>query len=60
MSFYKKKYEENSANYQSMSDNLKNKNTDIIETNNSLKISKNEIMLTNDSSDEDEDDEIDL
>jgi hypothetical protein len=55
-SFYKKKYEENSANYISISDNLKDNiiNTldDLKSTQNSIKIIKNKINIDDASSDE--------
>jgi hypothetical protein len=60
-SFYKKKYEENSANYNSISDNLKDtidsiKDKEVVSE---IKIIKNKNILEGISSDEDED-EIDL
>jgi hypothetical protein len=67
-SFYKKKYEENSANYNSISDSLKNtiQNTILSNENKSIidkkdKIIKNKIMLDiNSSDDENSNDEVDL
>ena len=63
-SFYKKKYEENSANYNSISDSLKdNIQTtldDLKNTQNSFKVFKNKIMLGSASSDEDEPSQINL
>ena len=55
--FYKKKYEENSANYNSISDSLKD---NVPNTENSSKITKNKIMLNDASSDEDDNMELDL
>ena len=65
-SFYKKKYEENSANYNSITDTIKdNVETtlletinDIKETKDSLKIIKNKIMLKEASSDEESENEL--
>ena len=74
-SFYKKKYEENSANFHSVSEkdnlnslnnlsNLSNLSKTATVINNdtviSVKVSKNQIKLDGDSSDEDEDDNIDI
>ena len=58
MSFYKKKYEENSANYNYISDNLKDNIIttidDLKNTQQSVKIIKNKINIDDASSDEDE------
>jgi hypothetical protein len=69
-SFYRKKYEENSANYNSISDNgkdntltiqsLKIVTDELKDTENSLKIIKNKIMLEEASSDEEEVSEVEL
>ena len=63
-SFYKKKYEENSANYNSISDNLKDNIIttldDLKSTQKSVKIIKNKIMLDDASSDEDDNSNVDL
>ena len=63
-SFYKKKYEENSANYNSISDNLKDNILTTIDelknTQNSFKIIKNKIMLNEASSDEEDNIPLDL
>lgn len=68
-SFYRKKYEENSANYNSISDGKDNTQTiqslklvtnELKETENSLKIIKNKIMLEEASSDEEEVSEVEL
>jgi hypothetical protein len=63
-SFYKKKYEENSANYNSISDNLKDNIIttldDLKSTQKSVKIIKNKIMLDDASSDEDDVSNVDL
>ena len=70
-SFYKKKYEENSANFHSVSESVKDENSiiqstiqttinEIKDTQNSLKIIKNKIMLKEASSDEESDNEINL
>lgn len=68
-SFYKKKYEQNSAHYSSVTDNVKDttltetlQNTihEIKDTQNSLKIIKNKIMLKEASSDEETDNEIQI
>jgi hypothetical protein len=69
-SFYRKKYEENSANYNSISDNgkdntltiqsLKIVTDELKATENSLKIIKNKIMLEEASSDEEEVSEVEL
>ncbi len=63
-SFYKKKYEENSANYNSISDNLKDNILttldDLKSTQKSVKIIKNKIMLDDASSDEDDPTNVDL
>ena len=62
--FYQRKYEENSSNYNSISSNLKeNIKTTLDElknTQNSLKIVKNKIMLNNSSSDEEDNGIIEL
>jgi len=66
MSFYKKKYEENSAHYNSITENptitetLNNTINEIKDTQNSLKIIKNKIMLKEASSDEESENELDL
>jgi len=64
MSFYKKKYEENSANYNYISDNLKDNIIttidDLKNTQQSVKIIKNKININDASSDEDEPTNIDL
>ena len=63
-SFYKKKYEENSANYNSISDNLKDNIIttldDLKSTQKSVKVIKNKIMLDEASSDEDDVSNVDL
>ena len=65
-SFYKKKYEENSANYQSMSENINGIKTDDVKITelsfNPVKIVKNKIILNggNSSDEEDEEEEINL
>ncbi len=70
-SFYKKKYEENSANFHSVSESVKDEHStlqstiqttinEIKDTQNSLKIIKNKIMLKEASSDEESDNEINL
>ena len=63
-SFYKKKYEENSANYNSISDNLKDNIIttldDLKSTQKSIKIIKNKIMLDDASSDEDDPSNVNL
>jgi hypothetical protein len=59
-SFYQKKYEENSAHYNSITDTLNNTINEIKDTENSLKIIKNKIMLKEASSDEESDNEINL
>jgi len=63
-SFYKKKYEENSANYNSISDNLKDNIIttldDLKSTQKSVKVIKNKIMLDEASSDEDDVTNVDL
>ena len=63
-SFYKKKYEENSANYNSISDNLKDNIIttldDLKSTQKSVKVIKNKIMLDDASSDEDDPTNVDL
>ena len=63
-SFYKKKYEENSANYNSISDNLKDNIIttldDLKSTQKSVKVIKNKIMLDDASSDEDDPSNVNL
>lgn len=69
-SFYRKKYEENSANYNSISDNgkdntqtlqsLKKVTEDLKKTENSIKIIKNKIMLEEASSDEEQEVSVEL
>ena len=69
-SFYRKKYEENSANYNSISDNgkdntqsllsLKKVTDDLKKTENSIKLIKNKIMLEEASSDEEQVSEVEL
>jgi hypothetical protein len=70
-SFYKKKYEQNSANFHSVSESVKEEHStiqstmkttinEIKDTQNSLKIIKNKIMLKEASSDEESDNEINL
>lgn len=64
--FYKKKYEENSAHYNSITENptitntLNNTINEIKDTQNSLKIIKNKIMLKEASSDEESEDDLHL
>ena len=62
--FYQRKYEENSSNYNSISTNLKENILTTLDelknTQNSLKIVKNKIMLNNSSSDEEDNGMIEL